>query len=323
MTIEEVRALCNGVKERDCRNIELCKDLSPIDEGFVYHIDRDILNHSPKRSALENIDDILNDEEGALWITDQSRKTAWYNSYPYGGETDIVYSRFLGICRGKARLDTVLKEALQHSEAVTKFCSQHSDKTTVILTDKWEVKTFAKYEKAFVRYACKHGIFPIFLLVTDYGYTQIPFLPNNRDKVRELILDMDIDKNEALMLFNDLPAEYIEQGGTFNIGQRNEYIFRFADRIWELNHVYAESGIIRGTIPDKATKQFFKEVQWIACTDDKELETGIHSFDADRYEISVFGKRLFWDASTVDKYGDPRYIKLSKAIQKLIDSLEE
>ena len=81
--------------------------------------------------------------------------------------------------------------------------------------------------------------------------------------------------------------------------------------------------MIRGTIPDRAAKQFFKEVLWIACTDDKELETDIHSFDTDRYELSVFGKRLFWDASIADEHGDPRYIKLSKAIQKLIDSLEE
>ena len=36
-----------------------------------------------------------------LGITGRPRGTEWYNSYPFGIETDVIYSRFLGICRGK------------------------------------------------------------------------------------------------------------------------------------------------------------------------------------------------------------------------------
>lgn len=323
MTLEEIRALCNVEKVRDCRNPDLCKDLSQIDEGFIYHIDRDILNHSPERSALENIDDNLNDKDTMTEIADRYPGAERYNSYPFGAETDIVYSRFLGVCREKTKLEDVFKEAIRHSEAVMQSCPQYPERTSIIITDKWDEKTFTKYEKAFVRYACKHDIFPLFLLVTDYGYTQIPFLPNDRGKVRALTLDEDVDRSEARMLFKDLPVYYRENGGTFNIWNRDEYTFNFKDKVWNLTCAYEENRNTSGTIPAKAANSFFKDVLWIASIDDKELDIDIHSLDAARYELSVFGKRLFWDASIVDRNGDPRYIKLHNAIHKLIDSLEK
>jgi len=320
MTIEEIRASCEEPKERGCRNIELCRMLCRIDETFVYHIDRDVLNHSPERSALENIDEILNGEV-MIETTNRSQGTEWYNSYPFGAETDNIYSRFLGVCRGKTRLDAVLKEAIRHIDNVEKFCMHHQEKTTVILTDKWDAKIFAKYEKAFVRYVCKYNNFPIFFLVTDYGYTQIPFLANDRDKARELLLDEDVDRNEAVRLFNDLPVEYIEQGSVFNVGHRSEYTFYFKERVWELDRVYTENGMLSGTIPDRAVKQFFKDVLWIANAGDKELYAN-RSFDSTSYALNIFGKKLCWDVSATDANGDPRFIKLSKAINKLIESLE-
>lgn len=322
MKIDEIRVVCEGPKERECRNIELCRALSQIDEGLIYHIDRDVLSHSPERSALENLADILNDEHVMTEITGKPQGAESYNSYPFGVETDVVHSKFLGVCKGKTRLDDVLKEAVRHSDDVVKCCPEYYERTTVILTDKWDAKTFAKYEKAFLRYACKHDIFPIFLLVTDYGYIQIPFLPNDREIARKLISDADVDRNEALRLFNDLPVEYVVQGNFFNVWQRNEYTFWFKDGIWECKRPNEEKEMIRGAISDRAAKRFFKDVLWIANADDRELYTDAKSMDAGSYTLSVFGKRLSWDASVIDENGDPRYKKLSKAIKKLIDSLE-
>ena len=323
MKIEEIRAISEGPKERGCRNKELCEVLSRIDEAFIYYIDREILNHSPERSALENMYDILTGECEVPGITGMPRGTEWYNSYPFGIETDVVYSRFLGICRGKTRLEAVLREAIRHSDDVVKCCPQYSERTTVIITDKWEAKTFAKYEKSFIRYAFKHGIFPIFLLVTDYGYTQIPFLTNDRDVAKELILDEDADRDEAWRLFRELPVEYIELGSAFYAFQRNEYTFYFNDGTWELKRPYAESRMIRGSMPYSASKKLFSDVLWIADADDRNLYTDARGLDAGSYSLSVFGKRLHWDASTIDENGDPRYIKLHKAIHRLIDSLEK
>ena len=321
MKIEEIRAICEGPNERGCRNKELCEVLSRIDEAFIYHTDREILTHSPEKSALENMDDILTGECEVPGITGMPRGTEWYNSYPFGIETDVIYSMFLGICRGKTRLEAVLREAIRHSEDVVKCCPRYSEGTTVIITDKWDAKIFAKYEKSFIRYACKHDIFPLFLLVTDYGYTQIPFLPNDRDKARELILDEDADRDEAWRLFRELPVEYIEQGSVFNIWQRNEYTFYFSDGTWELKHPYAENRMIRGSMPYSAAKQFFSDVLWIADADDKDLYTDARGIDAGSYSLSVFGKRLFWDASTIDENGDPCFIKLNEAIKMLLASL--
>lgn len=332
MDLEGIRAVCEGSKERECRNAELCKALSLVDEGFIYHIDRDIMNHSPEMSALDSIDAILNDECEAPEGTGKQKGTEWYNSYPFGVETDVIYSRFLGICRGKTKLDSVFKEAIRHSKDVVDCCStyvewsvyhQPHDRTTIILTDKWDVKTFAKYEKAFIRYACKHDIFPVFLLVTDYGYTQIPFLPNDRDKVRGMILDEDPDRVEARRMFNLLPVEYIEQGSVIDLIHRIEYTFRFDEKTWECKHPYDENGVIRGTIPDRAAKRFFNDVFWITVADDSDLHTDAKGIVCTGYSLSVFGKKLFWDASTIDENGDPRFIKLNKAIKLLISSLKK
>ena len=320
MDIKEIRAVCEGQKERDCRNIELCKALSPVDEGFIYHIDRDILNHSPEMSALENIDAILNGECKDTEDAGKPKGFEWYNSYPFGAETDIIHSRFLGICRGKKKLDAVFKEAIRHSENVAKCCTEYYERTTVILTDKWDVKTFAKYEKAFIRYACLHDIFPIFLLVTDYGYTQIPFLPNDRKKVHELIPDVDTDREDALRLFNEVPVEYIEQGSVFNVTERFEYTFYFNERRWECKRPHC--GMMSGTMSDITAKMFFKDVLWIAGAKGKTINSDPKGIDTKSYALYVFGKKVFWDTAAIDSNGDPRFIKLNEAIKMLLASLK-
>lgn len=320
MDIKEIRAVCEVQKERDCRNIELCKALSPVDEGFIYHIDRDILNHSPEMSALENIDAILNGERDLSESTGNPYVTKWYNSYPFGAETDVIHSRFLGICRGKTKLDAVLKEAIRHSDNVAKCCDEYYDRTTVILTDKWDVKTFAKYEKAFIRYACLHDIFPIFLLVTDYGYTQIPFLPNDRKKLHELVPDVDNERKDALWLFNNLPVEYIEQGSIVDFTERLEYTFFFNDRRWECKRPHC--GMMSGTFSGITARMFFKDVLWIADAKEKELNPDSRGVDTKSYALYVFGKKVFWDDAAIDSNGDPRFIKLNEAIKLLTSSLK-
>ena len=320
MKIEEIRAISEGPKERGCRNKELCEVLSRIDEAFIYYIDREILTHSPEKSALENMDDILTGECEVPGITGMPRGTEWYNSYPFGIETDVIYSMFLGICRGKTRLEAVLREAIRHSEDVVKCCPQYSERTTVVLTDKWDVKTFAKYEKAFIRYACLHDIFPIFLLVTDYGYTQIPFLPNDRKKLHELIPDVDTDGEDALRLFNEVPVEYIEQGSAFNVTERFEYIFFFKDRRWECKRPHC--GMVSGTFSDITAKMFFKDVLWIAEAKGKEIYPDSKGIDTKSYALYVFGKKVLWDDAAIDSNGDPRFIKLNEAVKMLISSLK-
>ena len=53
----------------------------------------------------------------------------------------------------------------------------HGEKQVTVLTDKWDVSVFQKYEWDFLNSALMDKVQYIFLLVTDYGITVIPFLP--------------------------------------------------------------------------------------------------------------------------------------------------
>ena len=38
--------------ERECTNLPLCKELSPIDEELIYHVDRAIMSHTPEAGVV-------------------------------------------------------------------------------------------------------------------------------------------------------------------------------------------------------------------------------------------------------------------------------
>ena len=144
------------------------------------------------------------------------------------------------------------------------------------------------------------------------------------EEVKELFRDVDADRGKALRMFNEMPVEYIEQGSFIsNLWHRKEYAFCFNDKKWECKRPYEEPRMIRGTIPDEAVKRFFNDVLWIAGADDRQLNPDSRAIDAASYSLSVFGKKLFWDASAIDENGDPRYNKLNEAINRLIGSLKK
>lgn len=168
--------------ERECTNLPLCKELSLIDEELIYHVDRAIMSHTPEAGVLENIDEFLGQHSETE--SDPSpfiAKGPWYNSFPFGEKTKEVFPRFLGICRGKTKLKEVLDAALDHCvDVVRKYGSKEDEpRTVMILTDKWDDKTFKGYEERFLKHTAMDGIWFVFLLATDYGYAQIPFVRNS------------------------------------------------------------------------------------------------------------------------------------------------
>ena len=168
--------------ERGCTNLPLCKELSQIDEKLIYHVDREIMSHTPDVGVLENIDVFLDNcremQPDTPFLKEADR---WYNSFPFGEKTGEVFPRFLGICRGKTKLKAVLDAALDHCvDVVRKYGSKGAETCTVmILTDKWDEKTFKEFEERFLKHTALDGIWFVFLLATDNGYTQISFVDND------------------------------------------------------------------------------------------------------------------------------------------------
>ena len=110
--------------------------------------------------------------------------TQWFsvNTYPFGKKTNRVYPQFWGVCAGAQRLKTVLDKAAEYCEKPL-----GEDKTVVIVTDKWDQAVFQKhFERQFLRCALEQNVTFLFLLVTDYGVSRIPFLPWDRHELDQL-----------------------------------------------------------------------------------------------------------------------------------------
>ena len=75
----------------------------------------------------------------------------------------------------------MLDKAEIQCENMIKAYPYHVHKTILILTDKWDDPLFRKnYAGTFVNFAYRYNIVFVFLLVTDFGVSRIPFLPWDR-----------------------------------------------------------------------------------------------------------------------------------------------
>lgn len=90
ISLQEIRRLC---ELEYGNNRGLIESLSEIDHNFLEGINIEILRRTPGKGALQNIDDIL------VSKTLPSRNLLSCNTYPFGKHTDILYPRYLGICR--------------------------------------------------------------------------------------------------------------------------------------------------------------------------------------------------------------------------------
>ena len=222
-------------------------DLFKLDERMMHHIERDILKLERGTGLLENLDGFLkNPEEGA--------GQPFYNSWPFGEETDSVFKKFLGVCRGTTTLKAVIEEALKYSERAIAAFGEDTDALAFILTDKWDSKAFKKYKKKLIQNAADHGIWYVFILVTDYGYVQIPFLPNRREEFDERVYyEADADKLPEL----DAPIIYREYGG-FSPSMA-EYVFDLKHMRWEYSS--SRSGHASGKLDGRQVREFMNEIR--------------------------------------------------------------
>lgn len=319
MRISDVRLLCEPSHEEE-RNINICRNLNYADEALIYHVDRKILNHNKSASPLKNIDDIL---EGQTRVDADGRP--WYNTWPFGIPTEEIYSKFLAVCRGEQKLKGVFDVVIKQSKKIAEhYRNCHGqEKTVMILTDKWDYDTFRKYEKKLLNHAIQDGIWYIFLLVTDYGYTQIPFLPNDRNAISHLdgeTIEDDLAFENILDMLQEYPFEYSMSGGTFQPFESVHYRFDIYSFCWEKHSL--REGDAYGKIWEKDLKQFLKSISWITIERQSIIKPQVWALDLPTRKLNIFGRTIEWDAA-FDEDGDRQYALLQKALDRFVAGCEK
>ncbi len=312
-------------KEReDCyeedRNEELTRKIAPIDESFIYHVDRHVFNLHREKSIIQNVNDLMNCDKDELEIITQQNHIA-YNTFPFGCKAPLV-PRLLALCVGKTKLKDVFEEAIRHSESVVKeFDDSVRDKTVIIVTDKWDIKTFRLYEKKMLNYAVRDGIWFIFLLVTDYGYTDIPFLPYDRNALlnyREIGIQEDIAIDEMLEALRYDPIEYEIDMGTLARNESKHYIIGL--EMWERRSLFETDA--KGVTDKRELNHFLESVSWIYEIKEDKIER-IVALDDAVCKLRIFGKTIVWDFAACGEEGYSRFSDLLGAINKLIEKCEK
>ena len=130
-----------------------------------------------------------------------------YNSYPFGVKPAPTLPEYIGVCEGKTTFKSIMDDVTRQCEAVKRDLNEDDNKIILVFTDKWNTPEFRKrYAVPFINYAHKYNILFMFMLVTDFGVRDIPFLSWNHDidKDIEVFLDNnDLDEIEE----DDMTAE--------------------------------------------------------------------------------------------------------------------
>jgi len=247
------------------------------------------------------------------------------NTYPFGRPTREIYPEFVGICKGKTTLKSVLNKAEDQCENMIRRFPRHVDKTIMILTDKWDAPLFkSDYAGTFINYANRENIVFIFLLVTDFGVSRIPFLTWNRRQLldrgswnvawgvrhrakKELVTAMDnLMKYGRCMYW-----KHCKNADKRNNDFHCKFDFEMQEYSFESN-----LGLKYGKIPVRALEKFAVAVRGYENLPEDRYENTDEDKNSDLQVVEIFGRQFVWD-----KTEDPFYAKLERAFDDLIKAL--
>ncbi|MGN1415601.1 MAG: hypothetical protein ACI4XF_02070 [Oscillospiraceae bacterium] len=306
------------------------RELMRIDEPLTLEVNR-IIHHSCESSGLlGSIDALLSASPEDL--SSQSGGNPLINTYPYGVKTNKLFTRFLAICRGKTRSKTVLNRIISQCRKMSRHFPSEEPKTVFLLTDKWDSNTFGEYEAELLNYALHDNIRFVFLLVTDYGVTQIPFLPNDRDVFKSheipsneeiITIENNIPMNVLLEKLRISPFRFSYHAGPLNIHNNMVYFFNIDDLTWikriPMGFDFYSEPIAEGGIEKTPLEKFLISAQWLA---DEKLVLQSHKkevfLDSGRSELEIFGITIDSSKSYTDMSG----AYSDKQIESLISETE-
>jgi len=309
-----------AIKDRPDFSRGLFMELSRADEEMIYHAEREVLNLGSETSCLENIDTYLQRSDVDTGSAYQS--VPQMNTYPNGIKTDKIYPKYQNICRGKMQLKGNFTRMDKQCRRMIKAFSgdPNTHMTVMLITDKWNPKSFEDYEEAFIDYAVNYGICFIFLLVTDYGYTWIPFLPYYSSELKALkgmLHKNSLSYEELLDKMDDEPVIYRSSPSTWliNLEKPQEYVFDFRRLRWE--KYGGINGREEGRIPLKAARRALSNFDALLNTG-AELKPSLSARDAGFYSFDFNGKHIEWTGAELAVNEQSVYSKITEELSVLI-----
>lgn len=261
------------------------------------------------------------------------------NSYPFGESTRKVCPVFVGVASsGAASIGDVLKQAERHCWEMERQSNQfqHTDKTVLILTDKWDTAMFHRdFRSIFLHYALRFYVLFLFVLVTDDGVSPIPFLPWDR-----LELERMIQKAASWELPDEEKAwdQIIDaQGCCYRVIQRSRqsevetvYEFDFLNRAYDKQirvHAGPATGTAHtqgqrksGTLPGHVIRKFASDLY-----DLKQIPVRHHREDPPElvtedesvtHTLELMGREIQWGV------GEGEFQQYRGAIETLLKSIK-
>lgn len=244
-----------------------------------------------------------------------------YNTYPFGEDTNTVYPRLFAVCAGKAPL----RAALNHIQSQSrKMAVLPGEKTVFLLTDKWNAATFRDYEVEFLNHAIRDNIWYVFLLVTDYGITRIPFLPGNRKSFLYSGIrgaEADVSFMEMVDYLHDAPMTYHIDAGTLNQFDVTEYLFDTCRMVCRKRHLL--EGTSRSEISEKALNRFLQSAAWLYGENLRLEPKEVPSVcDRGHHQLQIFDQTIDFDLSYTDKSGSYTDDRVAMLVEKLKNELD-
>ena len=254
------------------------------------------------------------------------------NTYPFGKPSRKIYPEFVGVCKGERTIRSVLDKAENQCENMIKAIPYHVHKTILILTDKWDDPLFrTNYAGTFINYAYKYNILFMFLLVTDFGVSRIPFLSWDRRKMYNRGFgDVEwgarhAEKEKIDKLMEKLDSGYLSYVEEYRNGDNHghsigRFEFDLLHKTFYLNTFDSGSGTTdrkSGKIPERAVKRFLETVSdYCELPDSDYCENNNLNKGAVRHRAEMFNKRFIWHTAE-----EPLFEKLDQAFRDLLGLL--
>ncbi len=290
---------------------------------------RDVFSNNIENSCLENIDDLIN---GRVKLPEPDDSGEMMNTYPFGEKTDITYPRFFGVCRGKKTFTHFFEKVVLPQINRMKSLKE-SEKTALLILDKWSQQEFEKYEAELLNAAFQNNVWTVMLLVTGYGLVQIPFLPNDRRLTLRYFKNRNVIRDFPLNELSELQEEQIDNltklqgkqelcfyfhGGTWNLAHKEYLVINPASLDWE--KTISGKIVATGTMNETQLNALYQDFRSVINLQDYHFKPIPNVLDTGTYGLKIFGKDFSW--LDCDSYKHQHIIdELKKKVRYYLDNI--